>query len=137
MRQADWLLPVAKLAAVFRRRMEAAWQAEVPAEHAAVAAGTWRRRWVVHTQPAGSGEAVVRYLARYVSRTAIGDERIVSADDETVTLAVKLYVPAVWRNDSSEMVVIPLGAKVPSEHASTPPSLMLHKPCDCSTVETE
>jgi hypothetical protein len=84
-RQADWLLPVAKLAAVFRRRMDEALLAEAPAQHAAIPAGTWRSRWVVHTQPAGSGQAVVRYLARYVGRTAISDERIIAATDEAVT----------------------------------------------------
>ena len=84
-RQADWLLPVAKLAAVFRGRMEEALRAEAPAEHASIPAGSWRGRWVVHTQPAGSGEAVVRYLARYVHRTAISDERIVALNDESVT----------------------------------------------------
>lgn len=84
-RQADWLLPVAKLAAVFRTRMEEAMRAEAPAQHASIPAGTWRSNWVVHTQPAGSGEAVVRYLARYVGRTAISDERIIAATDEAVT----------------------------------------------------
>lgn len=84
-RQADWLLPVQKLAAVFRARMEEALCAEAPMEHAGVPAGTWRGRWVVHTQPAGSGVAVVRYLARYVGRTAISDERIVTATNEVVT----------------------------------------------------
>lgn len=83
-RQRDWLLPVAKLAAVLARRMDEATRALAPAEHAALPAGTWRRRWSVHCQPAGSGESVVRYLARYVSRTAISDERIVAADDERV-----------------------------------------------------
>ncbi|QYM77717.1 IS91 family transposase [Horticoccus luteus] len=83
-RQRDWLLPVAKLAAVFRGRMEAVLRASAPARHASIPAGTWRSRWVVHCQPAGSGEAVVRYLARYVSRTAISDERLVVADDERV-----------------------------------------------------
>jgi hypothetical protein len=84
-RQPDWLLPVAKLAAVFRQRMEGALRASAPALHAMVPAGTWRSRWVVHSQPAGSGANVVRYLARYVGRTAISDERIVAADDQTVT----------------------------------------------------
>lgn len=84
-RQADWLLPVVKLAAVFRQRMEAALRAEAPAEHASIPAGAWRGRWVVHAQPAGSGVAVVRYLARYVGRTAISDERIVAADELAVT----------------------------------------------------
>ncbi len=84
-RQADWLLPVAKLAAGFARRMEEAVRAHAPARHAAIPAGTWRGRWVVHCQPAGSGAAVVRYLARYVGRTAISDGRIVAATDEAVT----------------------------------------------------
>src|ERR1017187_4001199 len=81
-RQADWLLPVAKLAAVFRRRLEGALRASAPALHAAVPAGTWRGRWIVHSQPAGSGANVVRYLARYVGRTAISDERIVQLGDD-------------------------------------------------------
>src|SRR5207344_579341 len=34
-RQADWLLPVQKLAAVFRRRLESAMRASAPALHAA------------------------------------------------------------------------------------------------------
>lgn len=84
-RQHDWLLPVAKLGAVFRARLEEALRAEAPALHASIPAGTWRGHWVVHSQPAGSGEPVVRYLARYVSRTAISDERIVAAGDERVT----------------------------------------------------
>lgn len=97
-RQRDWLLAVAKLAAVFARRMEEATRALAPALHAALPTGTWRRRWVVHCQPAGSGEgatsasasaatsASASAVARYVSRTAISDERIVAADDERVVL---------------------------------------------------
>jgi hypothetical protein len=84
-RQADWLLPVKKLAAVFCRRLESAIHASAPAWHAAVPAGVWSRPWVVHCQPAGAGASVVRYLARYVGRTAISDERIVAADTECVT----------------------------------------------------
>jgi hypothetical protein len=76
---------VAKLAAEFRRRFEGALRASAPALHAAVPAGTWRGRWIVHSQPAGSGANIVRYLARYVGRTAISDERIVAADDDTVS----------------------------------------------------
>jgi hypothetical protein len=84
-RQVDWLLPVQKLAAVFARRMDEAVRAEAPAAHASLPAGTWRQRWVVHTQPAGAGTAVVRYLARYVGRTAISDERIVTVTEEAVS----------------------------------------------------
>lgn len=81
----DWLLPVAKLAAVFARRMEESVRSLAPQFHATLPAFTWRRRWSVHCQPAGNGLPVVRYLARYVARTAISDERIVSADNNAVT----------------------------------------------------
>lgn len=84
-RQADWLLPLAMLGSVFRQRLEEAWRAELPALHAEVPAGTWRRPWVVNCQPAGAGVNVVKYLARYVRRTAISDARIVTADDQAVT----------------------------------------------------
>lgn len=86
-RQADWLLPVAKLGAGFRRRMDEALRAAAPAAHASIPAGTWRQPWIAHCQPAGAGAAVVRYLARYVARTAISDERILAANAHTVRFA--------------------------------------------------
>jgi len=83
-RQHDWLLPVRKLAARFRHRMEAALRAEAPELHAQVPEHCWRTKWIVHCQPAGSGQNVVRYLARYVRRTAISDERIMRLGDDEV-----------------------------------------------------
>ena len=84
LRQPDWLLPVALLSALFARRMEQALRASAPALHAQIPESCWRGTWVVHSQPAGSGVPVVRYLARYVFRTAISDDRIVRADDQSV-----------------------------------------------------
>lgn len=84
-RRPDWLLPAPVLAARFRQRFAAALAATAPDLHAQVPDSCWRRAWVVDVQPAGSGQAVVRYLARYVCRTAISDERLVRADDRTVT----------------------------------------------------
>lgn len=65
--------------------MDAALQAAAPDLHAQVPDACWREGWHAHWQPAGSGDNVVKYLARYVSRTAISDERIVEATDESVT----------------------------------------------------
>ena len=36
----------------------------------------WKRDWVVHCQPAGSGRQVLDYLARYVFRIAIANSRL-------------------------------------------------------------
>lgn len=83
-RKPDWLLPGDALAAAFRRSMDEALHAAAPDLHAQLPSAIWRDGWWVHTQPAGSGTKVVRYLARYVGRTAISDERIVAATDEHV-----------------------------------------------------
>jgi Putative transposase/Transposase zinc-binding domain len=83
-RSADWFLPVKAVAAAFRSGLEAALRAARPDLHAAVPDSTWRAGWNVDVQAAGTGREVVRYLARYVKRTTISDERIIEADDTTV-----------------------------------------------------
>jgi hypothetical protein len=84
-RAGKWLLPKAAVAAAFRTGLEDALQAAAPELHAQVGDSVWRKGWLVHFAHAGSGENVVRYLARYVGKTAISDERILHADDESVT----------------------------------------------------
>lgn len=83
-RRPDWFLPGDAVAAVLRRGMEEALRAEAPELHAAVPESVWRVGWYVHFQPAGSGENVVKYLARYVGRTAISDERLIEAREDAV-----------------------------------------------------
>lgn len=84
-RRSDWLLPSKPVEAALRQGMAAALRAAAPELHAQVPDSCWREGWWVHWQPAGSGQNVVKYLARYVSRTTISDERIVAASDEAVT----------------------------------------------------
>jgi len=84
-RQPDWLLPARAVAAAFRDHFEAALHEHARDLHAQVPDSVWRLKWGVDTQPAGSGVPVVRYLARYVRRTAISDERILAADEDSVT----------------------------------------------------
>ena len=84
-RCADWLLPGDAVAAAVRAGMDEALRHAAPDLHAQVPARVWRAGWWVHWLPAGTGENVVKYLARYVHRTAITDERILAADDEHVT----------------------------------------------------
>ena len=84
-RRTDWLLPKPAVEAALRQGMDEALRHAAPDLHAQVPDSCWREGWWVHWQPAGSGENVVKYLARYVSRTAIGDERIVAMTDQSVT----------------------------------------------------
>jgi hypothetical protein len=86
-RQPDWLFPVKLLSAEYRKAMDEALRARQPALHAQVPPACWSGPWVVHCQSAGSGANVVRYLARYVHRTALSDERLGEAKDGKVTIS--------------------------------------------------
>lgn len=85
-RNAGFLVPQPVLRAAFRARLRER-LAALGADHPlpAVAAAVWRKDWGVHLQPFGSGENIIKYLGRYVSRTAIGDARILSVTDTHVT----------------------------------------------------
>ncbi len=52
-------------------------------------AGVLKFDWVVNIKPVGCGEAVLKYLAPYVYRVAICDNRIKSVDEGGVTYEVK------------------------------------------------
>jgi hypothetical protein len=50
-----------------------------------VAPEVWTTPWVVHAQPAGDGARVLDYLARYLCRVAISNNRLEQIDDQQVT----------------------------------------------------
>lgn len=77
-------MPAQPVAAVFRNGMEAALRAALPSWHAQVPDACWRQKWVVDIQHVGHGEAAIKYLARYVQRTAISDKCIVELSDDRV-----------------------------------------------------
>ena len=45
----------------------------------------WRKWWEVSVKPVSDGRAVLKYLAPYVFRVAISDNRILECTDESVT----------------------------------------------------
>jgi Putative transposase/Transposase zinc-binding domain len=49
----------------------------------------WRTRWVVDSQAVGDGRTSLKYLAPYVFRVAISDQRIVSCADGRVTFSYR------------------------------------------------
>ena len=51
--------------------------------------GVLKFDWVVNIKPVGDGQAVLKYLAPYVYRVAISDNRIESVDKQGVTYKVK------------------------------------------------
>jgi hypothetical protein len=49
----------------------------------------WRKDWGVHIQPAGSGTSALKYLATYVSRTAISNARMRNVGQDFVSFRWK------------------------------------------------
>ena len=100
-----FFLPVRVLSRLFRgkflaglRQAHADGRLRLPEELGE--AGAWSRllaartgqEWVVYSQPPCAGpEVVLKYLARYVHRVAIGNSRLVRVSDEEVTFRYKDY----------------------------------------------
>jgi hypothetical protein len=45
----------------------------------------WKKPWVVHSKPVGTGEAALKYLAPYVYRVALSNNRIENVGDTSVS----------------------------------------------------
>ncbi len=81
--KADFLLHVKPLAALFRAKLRAALRqttlwAEIPAT-------AWQQPWVVDCRPVGTARAALKYLAPYIFRVALSNNRIVQLANDQVT----------------------------------------------------
>jgi hypothetical protein len=83
-----FLVPVKALAKLVRGKLREALTRQRP--DLQLPAHAWRTPWVVHATAWGTGQqAVLDYLARYLFRVAITNNRIVAVDDESVTIRYK------------------------------------------------
>ena len=81
--QPDFLLPVKALSPIFWARFRDALR---PTAHFdLVPASVWEQDWVVHCQPVGNGYTAFKYLAPYIFRVAISNNRILKLHDDQVT----------------------------------------------------
>jgi hypothetical protein len=78
-----FFVPTKPLAQLFRAKMPAALGRALP--QAGVPAAVWRQAWVVDYQSVGKGEAALKYLAPYIFRVALSNNRIERLTDEQVT----------------------------------------------------
>lgn len=81
-RNPAFLLPCRVLSVLFRAKVRDALRHAGLGED--VPSSTWRRKWVVHCQHAGTGDKVLEYLGRYVHRVALSNSRLESFDGEHV-----------------------------------------------------
>jgi hypothetical protein len=83
----DFLVPVRALSVIFRAKFRDLLKNTELFQQ--VDARVWKKEWVVHSEPVGSGEAAFKYLAPYVFRVAISNSRIVKLEAGRVTFKYK------------------------------------------------
>jgi hypothetical protein len=97
-----FLVPVRALSIIFRAKMCAALKKMGLLDQ--LPRGIWKKSWVVHCQPAGSGAKVLDYPGRYVFRVAITNSRLEEIEHGQVTFRYR-------DNRSQEMRRITLPAE--------------------------
>ena len=83
----DFLVPVQALSLIFRAKFRHPLKlselfVQVPAQ-------VWQKDWVVHSEPVGSGQQAFQYLAPYIFRVAISNNRILKLEQGNVTFSYK------------------------------------------------
>jgi hypothetical protein len=81
----DFLLPVKALSPIFRAKFRD--QLRKTALFAQVPARVWQKDWVVHSEPVGSGQQAFQYLAPYIFRVAISNNRLRSLEHGAVSFS--------------------------------------------------
>ena len=79
----DFLIRVELISAIFRAKFRDALK-KAGLFHLAPPA-VWKKEWVVHCEPVGSGKEAIIYLARYVFRVALTNNRIVTVKNDQIT----------------------------------------------------
>ena len=81
-----FLFPVRALAAAFRHRLMRLIMARDKAQGtrhlSQIDPQVWRTSWVVDSRGVGTGQAAIRYLARYVAKTALSEQRLLGYDSQ-------------------------------------------------------
>lgn len=80
-----FFLPTRLIARIFRGKFMEAAQAALP--DVEFPTSVWNNDWHVYAQPALQPRRVLKYLSRYLFRTAISNSRILEVDERTVTFA--------------------------------------------------
>jgi hypothetical protein len=83
----DFLVPQTPLAIIFRAKLRDA--LKKIGLFASVERRVWKKRWVVDCEAVGTGEAAFKYLAPYIFRVAISNNRLRKLENGHVTFVYK------------------------------------------------
>ena len=94
-----FLFPEAVASPIYRQKFREILRAADLEKH--VDPTVWRKWWEVNVKPVSDGRAVLKYLAPYVFRVAISDNRILECTDESVTYK---YTPSGTKTTKTRTV---------------------------------
>jgi hypothetical protein len=94
----QFLLPVKALSDRCRNLFRAALQKEMPEALAVLPPRVWKQRWVVHSAAVGSGQNALRYLSRYVFKTATGNRRLQLLPNGRLRWPFRQSGTGLWRH---------------------------------------
>ncbi len=83
----DFLVPVKALSVIFRAKFRD--HLKKTELFSLVDKQVWQKNWVAHSEPVGTGQAAFKYLAPYVFRVAISNNRILKVENGEVTFKYK------------------------------------------------
>jgi hypothetical protein len=86
--KADFFVHVKPLSRLFRAKLRAALRES--ALYAEIEPEVWEQEWVVDCRSVGSGRTALKYLAPYIFRVALSNNRIVRVEDDQVTFTYRL-----------------------------------------------
>jgi hypothetical protein len=87
-RRQGFLVPEKAVAKILRAKFRDALKKH-PEVFSLVPQSVWRKDWVVNIKPVGKGESTLKYLATYIFRIAISNNRIEKFEDGKVTFRYK------------------------------------------------
>lgn len=83
----NFLVPVEALSVLFRAKVRDELKKAGLADE--IEERVWKKDWVVHCEPVGSGEGAFKYLAPYIFRVALSNNRILKLEEGRVTFCYK------------------------------------------------
>ena len=93
-----FLLPVKALSDRCRTLFREALQKQMPEALADLPPKVWQQRWVVHSAAVGSGQNALRYLSRYVFKTATGNRPLQLLPDGRLRWPFRHSGTGTWRH---------------------------------------
>ncbi|MHA1701068.1 MAG: IS91 family transposase [Promethearchaeota archaeon] len=85
----NFLFPVKVLSKIFKAKFRDELSKTNPTIFNSISADVWYKAWVVNSIPVGKGEKALKYLAQYVFRIAISNNRIISLKNGVVAFKYK------------------------------------------------